>query len=461
MKILKPLLLTTILTLSSQAAFIKGSVNQCKASYVENIKNRSIYSEDKKVYTRGLQLGKLVSFKKSEKFTEQARYLYYKPYDSQKALEFVLESEKITSLYGIEIRKTNKNVYNPYSSKAEKLKRFNLYTREYKVWEVFQSTVIFGNSQDLNREVKYLVERFKDENKKIYSMLLAPTYKNLLFLEKIEYFKSNKGKRMFMEELEESRISQDDQSWKLLYKMFKGTITKDDITGGPKKALAFKKKIDQRLSKCYQKNFIINAKKKVYSTEKIIQWYAASIAYPEKKKDLLQLYYSITTNTNLWLYLDYVYNKGEGHYARAARSLGIMVGQEKSPEYLTNSLAKILSKGAQENLENREYYKAWTMSKRSIGVLFKLKEVGQAEIDEMVTVKRVLRDSAQVLINHFAEKNDKETAANIYNVTDDIILTVYKKRESKKIKRLKQKKLSKEPTNARYKKRSDHAYDLN
>ena len=436
------LVLTTLLS----ANFSQEKTNICSKNYVDNIKNHSIYTENNNYYSRGFNLGIKTSKKDKEQVASLARYVTSKPYDSRIAKQYINLLIKVVEAQGVKVKKDASNVYNPYRNKKNKSKIYNPFIQELSIWDPIMLSVIFGEDEKLKTMVRTLVERFKDEDPRLYKKLMEPSYKTYLFLEKIDYFDYNPGLNMYKEELNDGRLVRKDIPWMILSNINKGTLNKETLIPDKRREKFYITTLNKKINACTNKLTINQVKRKGIKIEDIIIMYAESKIFKSKQKDLLKYYYEIS-DTNLWLYIDYMYNSAKGNYSKSARSLSLLSGQESHVEYLNKKLAKELIKASYQEAQNQKFFKSWKLSSKAIALMKKHKNVSNEDIDDMIKAKRLLRDSAKVIIKHFAEKNDKETAAKIFNKTDDLIRTKYnKKKEKKKITKKKKAKKKKAKT---------------
>jgi succinate dehydrogenase flavin-adding protein (antitoxin of CptAB toxin-antitoxin module) len=396
--LIKISILTSIFLTSIEARNLP-SVNICEENIVNNIKNiSSFYTKTKEKEFKS----KIYNKKLNTKVEKLKSNIYYKLYD------FVSLKEYLNIII---------------NDKPQKIKRKTKPTieNEKKFINIMKPNILISLKLDKNKDIIKKYYQLAKKSERLQKDLFSYTFTNFLILSKLDFFKNEEQKNIFLE-----NIIRDKKEDKII-KNFEKILNKEDleIFESDKEKTKLKIKLSKELENCYFEKKLIGKINRKTSYQDI-KLFNESIYFKDKEKEINNYEYAITKKGFNNIFLNYLYLKETNNPIKSIKYLELLYGLEKKPEYLKDLLIEEYMKAAEESTRIGKHINAWKLSVKGIKLIYTKKDFTEKDRKEAIKFKKILAKKANRIINILLQNKERENASKVDQITKNLLNKIIK-----------------------------------
>lgn len=258
-------------------------------------------------------------------------------------------------------------------------------------------------------------------NPKINKGIKQPSYRNYMSLKNIGYFKYQTEADSFFAKIE--KVDKKDLIYKEFFELMEGNLSKTSLD--EKDLKQREKGVIKSISICYSDRNISKYNSK-FTPEVAFKLFIDSKLFPEHEDNLRSLYYAGAEKTNIWELMEYFYQLKHNNMDKASKIIDLIYNLENKPDYLKTIAIQTYYKTASDNIKFNKFYISWSNSLKALQLANDLKNISKEDLNTIIEVKKIFKNSATKLIDYYTSKHEAENANYVYNTTDQWLNKIYK-----------------------------------
>lgn len=343
-----------------------------------------------------------------ERLSKNLYILNYEPYNSRALLETLQilnkDSEKTQSeMQKLGVITTAKSALISGIDKLDPL--FNAL-----IW-------IDESDETIKLEAKQLFKNIALAGSNSYNRLIVPSYRNLLLLDAIDFFKYQEDRDKYLTTLPLGKDKKD-IAYKLIY------MLKNDkfIVGHNVYPQDFEFLFNEIPSKnvCSEEIELTRYKENYKYSDSVISFFAAKL-FPEESLRLRNLSFLSSNNSLIWDFLEYHYQIENKDFEKAAQAMDALIAVDKDRKYLARKLSNVAYMASFNEFKKGDWLKAWRLAAISIESSKNIETLKENDIKVVTHAKQIIRESSVKLTEFLVSKNEHENADYVFNKTNDYV----------------------------------------
>lgn len=410
-KILFLLTLTSTLLFSS---FIQKE-DLCSSNLLNFISDKNdyaIYNKFPRKNSIKIKNFNELNYRNILKIAEQIEY--EKPYNEYLANEFFKELKINRALSEENIKGFNNE-------------NFMLGENSFK--KVFGTLAIFTISPNVKDKLrKIYLDALKNHGLKRY-FLIEKSYKKLAILKSLKLLPE---KEIIKYEKYIDLKKKENISYKIYLDLEEGVFTPYKYFGDDTDMLKYKNKLINKMNRVCHSKFEIAVDRQKMGISSFILLFAYSKIYPDIAENIKKYYYAVSTNSNIWDLLEYLYSKNNKDYEKASFALKNFYLSEGKPDYMIPIISDLEILRAKEAFSTGYIFESWVKAHDSLKKLLKESNLNNGlnskNFKNSKIAKEILKDTAKDLIVEFSKKKDIKTAKYIQYETNKFLNILFKRK---------------------------------
>lgn len=252
--------------------------------------------------------------------------------------------------------------------------------------------------------------------------LLEQTFRNLLLLDAIRYFKYKENRDDFMRKMEDT-IAGIDVPFYFLYKI---SVSNDE---NPLNPALFNVGNLVDVDKVCSDEKTIEVLKQKATFKDIAVLYIMSLQYPDRAYDLKLLSYAIGVNSGVWNLFDYFYNLSIKRYDKASLALQELFAIntfrfERAPE-LYRKFIEVSYYAGYNAYKQRDFFNAYEFAVKTIQATQKISRLRETDIATVTKAKALLQDVAGDVAGYYSSQGELDNANAVLNKTQTLVQEIF------------------------------------
>lgn len=276
---------------------------------------------------------------------------------------------------------------------------------------------ISENDKEIKLEAEQLLRNIALISSNSYDKLITPSYRNLMLLDAINYFKYQEDRDKYIASLPSGKDKKD-VPYKLIY------MLKNDqfIVGHNIYPQDYEFLFNEIPSKdiCSNTLEITRYQENYKYTDTVISFFISKLFLKEALR-LKNLSFLASNNSLIWEFLEYQYQVENKDFEKAAQAMNALVMAGKDRRYLSKKLSNIAYMASFNNFKKGEWLKAWRFAGISIESSKNIEFLDEDDIKVVTHAKQILQESSVKLTEFLVSKNEHENADYVFNKTNDYI----------------------------------------
>lgn len=350
----------------------------------------------------------------NERLSKDLHTLNYEPYNTEVLLEALQILNKDHEKTQNEIQKlgvitTAKSALISGIDKLEPL--FNAL-----IW-------VDNDDEEIKLEARQLVKNMAFISSNSYNKLIIPSYRNLLLLDAINFFKYKEDRDLYISKLPIGK-DEKDSPYKLIY-----MLRNDQFIVGHNvypQDYEYLFRIIPNENVC-DDNFELSRYTKNYKYSDTVISFFISKLFPKEERRLKNLSFLASKNSLIWEFLEYQYQIKNKNFDEATNAMKALVAagdlkeSAKNRNYLARKFSNVAYMASYNNFKTANWLKAWRFAAISVESSKNIKNLNENDIKVATHTKQILSESSTKMTEYLLSKNEHENADYVFTKTNDYI----------------------------------------